>query len=259
MSKTVLQLVQSILNDMDSEPVNGIDESLEAEQVVSILADTFQDIVYTEDLPEHRELLKLTAAADSTAPTEFSYDDNVIRVHRVWYDIQDNSPATDANRIYSEIMWCDPLDFIDRLDAVDPSGTDYDTILENSSGTVIRIRNDKHPTFYTSFDNKTIVMNSYNSTYDTTLQASKVRAYGAVVPIFDSTNGASVVDLDPAHTQYLLREATSRCFELLKGGTTPKMEQNTRRVRFYLQNDKYRTVQPNIRNNYGRHNGYYSK
>jgi hypothetical protein len=252
MSKTVLQLVQSILNDMDSEPINALGDSLEAEQVASILSDTFQDIVYTEDLPEHRELLKLTAASDSAAPTQYTYADNVIRVHRVWYDIQENTTPTDAARVYHEITWCDPMDFIDRMDSVGSSGTDYDTILENSSGTTLRIVNNQHPSYYTSFDNKTIVMNSYNSTYDTTLQASKVRAYGAVVPTIDTTDGSHVVDLSPAHTQYLLRETLSRCFETLKGGTTPKMEQNTRRVRFYLQNDRYRTVQPNNRNDYGR-------
>jgi len=253
MSKTVLQLVQSILNDMDSEPINALGDSLEAEQVASILADTFQDIVYTEDLPEHRELLKLTAASDVLAPTEFTYEDNVIRVHRVWYDIQENAVPTDAARAYHEIMWCDPMDFIDRMDAVSSAGSDYDTVLENSSGTTLRIINNQHPSFYTSFDNKTIVMNSYNSTYDTTLQQSKVRAFGAVVPSIDVTDGAHVVDLSPAHTQYLLREALSRCAEVLKGGTTAKLEQNTRRVRFYLQNDRYRTVQPNTRNDYGRH------
>jgi hypothetical protein len=252
MSRTVLQLIQSILNDMDSEPINALGETLESEQVASILSDTFQDIVYTEDLPEHREILKLTAASDTAAPTEFSYADNVIRIHRVWYDTQDNVTATDANRVYLEVVWCDPLDFIDRMDSVGSSGTDYDTILENSSGTTLRIINNQHPSFYTSFDNKTIVMNSYNSAYDTTLQASKVRAYGAVVPTIDVTDGAHVVDLSPAHTQYLLRESTSRCFETLKGGTTPKMEQNTRRVRFYLQNDRYRTVRDNARNDYGR-------
>lgn len=252
MAKTVLQMVQQILNDMDSEPVNGLSDSVEAEQVLSILAETFDDIVYTEDLPEHRELLKLTALSDAARPTEFLYADNVVRVHRVWYDVQDNNPATDAAREYREVRYCDPLEFIDRMDARNSLGVDFDTVLEESSGTTLRVYNDRHPSFYTSFDNKRIVMDSYDSAFDATLQESKVRAYGSVVPVFDKTDPDHVVDLDPAHTQYLLREATGRCFDLLKGGTTQKLEQSTRKVRYYLQNDRYRTVQPNIKPNYGR-------
>ena len=53
MTKTVLQMVQIILNDMDSEPVNQLSDTLEAEQVASVLAETFNDIVTTREIPEH--------------------------------------------------------------------------------------------------------------------------------------------------------------------------------------------------------------
>ncbi len=148
--------------------------------------------------------------------------------------------------------WCEPLEFLDRIDAVSSSGSDYDTVLENSAGTTLRIVNNKFPSFYTSFDNKRIIMDSYNSAYDDTLQASKVRAYGTVLPTFNESDGSSTVDLDPAHTQYLLKEATARCFDLYKGGVTPKLEQSVKRVKNHLRNDRFRTERPNTRNDYGR-------
>lgn len=252
MPKTVLQLVQQILNDMDSEPVNQLSDTLEAEQVAAVLAETFEDIVSTREIPEHRTLLKLTPASDSQYPTVFLYEDNVFRITNVWYDIQENTTPTDANREYREVYWCDPLDFIRKIDAVDSAGSDYDTVTELASGTTFRIRNNKHPSFYTSFDNKRIIMDSYHSTYDDTLQSSKVRAYGVIIPTFNQFDPDHEVDLDPAHTQYLLREATARCFDLFKGGVTPKVEQAAKRVKNHLRNDRYRTVRPNIRNDYGR-------
>ncbi len=68
MTKTVLDLVQTILNDMDSEPVNQLTDTLEAEQVAKVLKNTFEDIVATRIVPEHQELLKLTPASDSAYP-----------------------------------------------------------------------------------------------------------------------------------------------------------------------------------------------
>lgn len=252
MAKTVLEMVQIILNDMDSEPVNQLSDTLEAEQVAIVLEETFNDIVSTRDVPEHKQLLKLTPASDSEYPTEFIYEDNVVRIEKVWYDVQENIVPTNAARTYREIYWKDPLDFLRAVDPYSSAGTDYDTVLERSSGTTLRIQNNAHPTFYTSFDNGRIVMNSYHGVYDDTLQASKVRAYGSVLPTFNKDDPDHVVDLGPAYTQYLLKEATARCFDLFKGGITPKLEQSVKRAKNHLRNDRYRTLRANTRNDYGR-------
>ena len=252
MTKTVLQMVQIILNDMDSEPVNQLSDTLEAEQVASVLAETFNDIVTTREIPEHRQLLKLTPASDSEYPTEFIYEDNVTRITNVWYDTQLNNVPLDSARTYKEIYWCEPLDFLRKIDSASTSGTAFKTVLERSSGTTLRIANNAFPSYYTSFDNKRIIMDAFHDTYDDTLQASKVRAYGVIHPIFNQFDPDHVVDLDPAYTQYLLKEATARCFDLFKGGVTPKLEQSIKRVKNHLRNDRYRTVRPNTRNDYGR-------
>ena len=252
MSKTVLDMVQIILNDMDSEPINQLSDTLEAEQVASVLAETFNEIIQTREIPEHRRLLKLTPASDSEYPTEFTYEDNVTAITKVWYDVQKNTSPTNAARLYKEIYWRDPEDFLYILDGVGSAGTDYTTVLEKDSGTVMRIRNNAFPTYYTSFDDEVIIMDAFHSGYDDTLQASKVRAMGVVEPIFEQYNGAFEVPLDPAYTQYLLKEATARCFDLYKGGTTAKLEQSTKRVKNHLMKSRFRTTRDNIRNDYGR-------
>lgn len=252
MSKTVLQMVQKILNDMDSEPVNQLSDTLEAEQVASVLAETFIDITTTRDIPEHRQLLKLVPASDNAYPTEFYYEDNVTHITNVWYDVQTNAPPTDNGRRYKEIYWLEPMDFLARIDYNASGSIDFDTVLERKSGTALRIRNNQFPSYYTSFDDERIIMDAYHSTYDDSLQSSKVRAYGTVQPTFNEFDPDHVVDLDPEYTQYLLKEATARCFDLFKGGTTPKLEQSVKRVKNHLRNDRYRTTRQNIRNHYGR-------
>ncbi len=41
MRRTLLDMVQEILSDMDSDEVESIDDTVEAEQVVSILKSTY--------------------------------------------------------------------------------------------------------------------------------------------------------------------------------------------------------------------------
>ena len=45
MKTTLLQLVQSILSDMDSEEVNGISDTIEAKQIASVIEDTYYNLL----------------------------------------------------------------------------------------------------------------------------------------------------------------------------------------------------------------------
>src|SRR6056297_495991 len=172
--KTLLELVQNILSDMDSQDVNSIGDTLEAQQVARIVESTYYNLITTTDIPEHYELIKLTAASDSTYPTHFSFPENVKRIDKLWYDTSD-----DGSLEYTEVQWMDPICFIERQDA---------------------------------------------------LQSN----------------------LDAVLFPYLYNEARSMCMEVLKGGSLPKVEQDARRQKSYVQNDMYRTKQPNNWSNYGR-------
>jgi hypothetical protein len=249
--KTLLQIVQDILSDMDSEPVNSLSDTLEAEQIATIVEHTFYDMVTMRLVPEHEGLIKLTPASDSLFPTHMRYPDNVTKIERVWYD-KSTDLNTQATREYREIYWKDPMDFIRILDR-NSGKANVVTVNDKSAATALYVKSDKHPDYYTSFDDEWIVFDSYLSTSDDTLQASKVRAYGKTYPVFDRHDGASIPDLDGELFQYLIHESKSRAFDALKGGSTPKVEQSARRAKVYVQNDKYRTERANRWSTYGRH------
>jgi hypothetical protein len=52
MKKTLLEIVQDILSDMDSEEVNSISDSNEARQVARIVQTTFYNLIATREIPE---------------------------------------------------------------------------------------------------------------------------------------------------------------------------------------------------------------
>jgi len=241
MKRTLLDIVQSILSDMDSESVNSISDSTEAEQVARVVRDCYFNMIATRMIPEHHELLKLTAASDSEFPTHFQYGTNVKQISNVWYE--------DDQGYYREVSWIEPMDFLSNTDTA--NGDDVVTVKDKHGGTSLRIRTDMRPTFYTSFDDNWIVMNSYDKDLDSTLQASKVRAYGVVYPEFTISDDF-VADIDATMFPYLIAESKSTAMSLLKGQSDPKIEQAARRQKAYVQNDMYRTQKEPQRPKYGR-------
>ncbi len=236
MKRSLLELVQSILNDIDGEPVNSIFDTEEAMQCASVVKDTFFNIVAARQTPEHDELLKLTALSDSSKPNMFVYPDNVKEIRLFEYN----------NR---EVRWKDPIKFLESMPTV---GQDNTLVVQDPvSGIDLNCWTDKNPRYYTSFDNQTIICDSYDSVVDTTLQESKTRCWGSVFPIFTLADNF-VPDLNETLFPYLLAEAKSVCFSVFKSGSDPKVEQAARRLKNGIQNDRYKSKRENTRNFYGR-------
>lgn len=238
--KTLLEIVQSILSDMDSEDVNSISDSVEAMQVASIVRDTYFNIITTREVPEHKELLKLTALSDTDYPTHMSFPENVRNIEKLWYE--------DSDGDYQEITYLDPMDFLSKTDH---KTDNYDTVLDKNGSTKIRVGNNEDPRYYTSFDDTYVVFNSYDNAVEDTLQSSKVRAYGTMIPSF-SLSDTYTPDIDIDYFPYLIAESKSVAMSLLKGGADPKIDQAARRQKSYIQNDRYKTEKKDNRPRYGR-------
>lgn len=237
---TLLEIVQKILSDMDSEEVNSISDSSEALQVASLVEDVYFGMVNTRYIPEHYELLKITALSDPTTPTHFKLGDDVRRIDNLWYELSTGG--------YRTIDYVEPLDFLSRTDGI---SADYDTVLDVNGGTKLRIRNNQDPSYYTVFDDEHIVMNSYDNTVDNSLQESKVRAYGVKTPVF-TISDTFIPDLDISHVQYLIEESKARAMSVFKSGVDAKTEQAARRQRYSIQNDLHRIGHKRNLSVYGR-------
>ena len=246
MKKTLLEIVQDILNDLDSDSVNSISDTIEATQVGNIVAQTYFDLISDRIIPEHFELFRLTALSDSDRANYMALPDNVATLESFEYN-----KSEDSEQEFKTIFWTDPLDFISRTRTRDSGDSTIDTVLDFNGSTELLIHNDKFPAFYTSFDNKHIVTDSYNSTFDTTLQASKSRGYGRVIPTV-TISDTFVFDFEAKYFPYLIAEAKSRSFSVIHKTIDTKVEQTARRHKSFIQKEKYRINTPNKRARYGR-------
>ena len=244
MKRTLLEMTQSILNDMDSEAVNSINDSVEAQQIASVIEDVYYNIVAARNIPEHQQLLKMTSLSSSVRPTHFQYPTNTREIVSLAYNTD-----TQGKINFQEMYFVEPMDFLSRMPY--NLSTGVLVVPDVNSNISLTVFSDRMPTYYTSFDDLHVVLNAYDASIDTTLQESKTRAYGTVYPTFTIAD-SFVPDLDDTMMPYLLAEAKSTCFSLFKSGSDPKIEQAARRLKSFVQNDMYRTKRPNVRNHYGR-------
>ena len=242
MKRTLLQIVQNILSDMDSEDVNSISDSIEAEQIASVVRDVYYNMVSTRMIPEHQELIKLVSLSNSARPTHFQVPDSVKRIDFIRYNV-----STTSDTEFKEIQYIEPLLFL----TLHQDGTNVDTVYDVNGNTPLLIRNDQMPTYYTSFDDLHIVMDSYKSDTDQILAENKTQALGHKIPTFTISDNFTP-DLDEVLFPYLLAESKSTCFSLFKSGVDQKIEQAARRQKSYMQSDMYRVKKENKRPYYGR-------
>lgn len=236
MRKTLLQLTQGILSDLDSEPVNSINDSDEAMQIASVIQDTYFNIVAARSVPEHDRLVQLTALGDSELPVYLKYPTSLKEIRLFEYNGR-------------EVLWKDPVKFLNDMPS--EASDDVIEVLDPLSGSKLYAYNNKNPRYYTSFDDEYIICDSYDSSVDSTLQTSKTRCWETVTPSF-TLSDSFVPDIDEVLFPYLLAESKSVCFSLFKSGSDPKIEQAARRLKSFVQNDQFKTRKANVRNFYGR-------
>jgi hypothetical protein len=237
MKQNLLSLVQSILSSLEGTPVNSIGDTEEAMMIASTIKDTYFNIIAARVIPEHGDFIKIDALSDLSRPTFFKYNERLKEITSFHYNVDKEGGVQ-----WREIHWLEPLDFVARLPARGK--------LVNTGKTSFYVGDNAMPSFYTSFDDEYLVLNSYDKEVDDTLQQSKSRVFGYTYPEF-LLSDTFTPDLDATMFPYLLAESKSVCFSLFKS-PDPKIEQAAKRLKNGIQNDMTRTRKDNARPRYGR-------
>lgn len=244
---TLLDVVQEVLSAMDSDQVNSIMDTFESEQVVSIARAVYRDMASNRNWPHFRRAIQLNSLSDPSRPTHMSLDDEVKELLFINYDIRQGD--TDRTQ-YQTMKWLEPDEFLRRLNGLDSNADDVMTV-QDGSGITFSIKTDKAPQYYTSFDDSTIVFDSYDASLDDILKASKIQAVGFIMPTFEE-NDSWVIDLPREAISAYIAEVKSTCFIDLKQQVNEKAESIARRQQTWLSRKDWR-VNGGVRyQNYGR-------
>jgi len=232
---TILDMTQDILNDMDSDEVSSINDTLEAQQVAQILKTTYYEMINQRDYDHLNQMFRLDSGT-SDLPTHMVLPDNVKHVNWVKYNKRETA-LTKALPL--EVYYKEPEEFLELTNARDSLDSTVDTVIDTDSGVSLLIKNDSHPTYYTSFDDEYAVFDSYYSALETNLQQSMTQCHGAIEPTFSLTD-TFVPDFPAKIFPGYLAEAKSTCFNALKQSANQKEEQKSRRQRRKMSRDMRR-------------------
>lgn len=254
-SFTLLEMTQNILSEMSSDEVNDIDDTAESNQVVEIIKTAYLAICSNRDWLGQRKLCQFIPSGDNTIPTHMTLQTPIKEMVFVNYDKQRKTDQ--GMTVYQPVYYREPDDFLRILNQNNSKNATTQTVIDPSSGVTLQIRNDTPPTYYTSFNDATLVFDSYDKNMDDTIQAHKIQAMAFFMPQFQYDNDWIPEIPDEAMIS-LLEEAKSRAFLALKQQANQKAEQEATRQSAWLSRRQWRVKGGVKYPNYGRvpKNGY---
>lgn len=237
MKMTLLEIVQDILNDMDSDEVNSIDDTVESQQVAQIVKTCYFEIIGNRNWPHLQQLVQLEHIGDLTKPNYLVLPENLKELSEFKYEKQKHD---DTKFILQDVKYLYPDQF---LRMVQSRNSDYDTIdtVIDFSGSKLLVINNFAPTYWTSFDDTHLVTDSYDSSLDDTLKKSKTQALAYINPTWERLD-ESIPNLPIEAFPALLAEAKSTAFLVLKQVANEKAEQKAGRQERWLARKAWRAA-----------------
>lgn len=262
MKYSLIQMVQKVMSDLDSDSVVSITDTPESLQVASTIEDVYWQFVTDQIIPELLQLKPLETIVLADFPGSINYlkiPDTVSKVYWFQYNVQQSGDTTDA---YSFLTYKEPAEFISEVSATDLGATDTTQVTDPKSGMTYHVYKDKAPQFWTTFDDEYIAVDSLDMVIDTVqVLGTKSRCQVQTIPTW-TTDDDFIPDIDDNVFPLLLAEAKSTCFVNLKQTTNAKLEGQSRGQRLRLQNNKNRTTDAQKAStgctgpNFGRRSGY---
>lgn len=251
MKYTLLDIVSDILSDMDGDYVSSINDTDEALQVAQIVKTTYQAMMSNRNWPHTARAITLQPLSDVSQPTHMRIAEDIKEIISIYYDVR---LGIDNRVDYNQMKYVDPdvfLRFINNRNSNDP----FTRTVVDPSGIKLLISTNKAPQYYTSFDDTTIVFDSFDAGLDDTLISAKVQARAYIIPVFEMQDDF-IPDLPDEAFAALIEEAKSKAMFKLKQVQDIKAEQEATRQQRWLSRKSWRAHAPDIYPfNYGRNRG----
>jgi hypothetical protein len=211
-------MTQKILTAMDSDDINDISDTEEALQVVDIIEDTYYELMSQSEWNHLKNPRQLTGLSDLSFPTTLMIPDAVMSLEDLRYEVREET----TDRLdYKKLIYKYPDEFTKMVLSRDSTADNIETSTVKGAGTPLLILNDIAPTYWTSYDDTYVVLDSYNGDVENTVQGSKSLAYCVIMPDFDKTDNTFVPVCNIQMFPTLLAEAKRACFFYLKQQVSP--------------------------------------
>lgn len=229
MKTTLLDIVQRILTSIDADDVNSITDTIESQSVATIVKDCYYEMLSNRNWPHTQRLAQIEPSNDLQKPTYMKLPDNLKELTFIKYDSR--KEASDSS-LYREIKYKYPDEFLRMVSGRNSTHANVTSVVDYSGSTIL-IFNDQAPTYWTSFDDSHIVMDSYNMILDDTLKQEKTQCLAYMFPVWDHSDDF-IPDLPAEAFANLIAESKSTASVQLKQYADQKSEQQSTRQAKWL-------------------------
>ncbi len=236
MKYTLLELVQRVLSSIGSDEVDSISDTEESMTVAEIIKECYFDIVGRHELPEHHDVFQLVASGDSSKPVLMTLPSRALDLQRLLYTTTDDANNTslyDVNFVTFD-------EFIQYTGNLSEDADEVDSMtVQNSLGQsfTFKFMNDRPPTFYTTYNDRQIIFDSFDIVDSATLVGAKTLCYGNIEPEFELQDNY-IPDIDAKQFQLLLQAAKSTASIEIRQVENPRSERKERRNEILAQKRK---------------------
>lgn len=243
--KTLLKIVQLIGERIGSDEIDALGETIEVDEILSILEMTYDEILDRKDweFMTDRTLRLKTIAVTDTKLYNLDIPSSVVGIQVLKY--------RDLNGKFPTITYMEPDEFLTLLDGRNPAD-DNVTAIANADGVLFNIKTDKAPGFYTSFDEATISFDSYDDTRGTGVQAGDSIIIANIKPVMDFTDPLATFPIPERMQTLLINEAMASAGIQLRQIQDPRAERIARRQHIKLREVEAVTQKNNQVKRHGR-------
>lgn len=247
MKQSLLELTIDVLDAIDGDEVNSISDSTESLQISNLIKNVYYDLIGRKDWQFLRKLKSFDSVSDTNRPTHLKIPDNTSKLEFLNYN---KRKVVAGRNFFQPINFRYPDEFLLAVNQRDNTLSNYTTVTD-FDGVVLTIRTDEHPSYFTSFDDKYIVMDSYDSSIESTLQGSNTQAALFVIPVWSATD-AFIPDLPAEMFPQFLAECKTYAIAKNEDNLSQKTEQTAIRHQRHLS-QTHGVVQGGVRYpDYGR-------
>jgi hypothetical protein len=232
---SLLDIVQDIMSDMNSDQVDSISESVESLQVAKIVESVYFELMANKNWPHLEKLITLDSSGQAIKPTHMKLP---VAIKELKYFNYNTAREDETRTKYETVSYLTPENFLVHTNSNNSDDTNI-TIVTDFSGAKVLVRNNQPPKYYTSFDDEWIVCDSYDKEVDSTLQSSKTQCFVVASPVFE-VRDSFIPDMPVEAFPALLAEAKSVCFTRIKQAPDAKAEQQSTRQRAWLSRKAWR-------------------
>ena len=233
----LLDIVNDIANDCDTEYVNSIDDTVESVQIAQIVKTSYFELIASRNWPHLRKTAVLDSVSDLAKPTHLKLPEGTKELVKFCYNrAKEDNPT---RRRYEELQYMDAEDFLEYTNL---RNSDNSNVVEvtDFGGSKIQVLNDQQPTYFTSFDDEYLVLDSYNLNIEDTVQSSNTQVIIYFEPDWTTTD-EFIPDLPSEAFPLLIEEAKSNAYLVLRQQPNAKAEQRARRQNIWLSRRAWRT------------------